>query len=62
LTENAPYIYICDDDDIILLCHAYKFNVVKEYDDIVKPRPNPEGFVYTSWKEREGGGMEGRKQ
>jgi len=24
-------------------------------------RPNPEGFVY-SWKEREGGGMEGRKQ
>jgi len=25
-------------------------------------RPNPEGFVYTCWKEREGGGMEGRKQ
>jgi len=25
-------------------------------------RPNLEGFVYTSWKEREGGGMEGRKQ
>jgi len=25
-------------------------------------RPNPEGFVYMSWKEREGGGMEGRKQ
>jgi len=25
-------------------------------------RPNPEGFVYISWKEREGGGMEGRIQ
>jgi len=25
-------------------------------------RPNPEGFVYVSWKEREGGGMEGRIQ
>jgi len=25
-------------------------------------RPNPEDFVYTSWKKREGGGMEGRKQ
>jgi len=25
-------------------------------------RPNPEGFVFMSWKEREGGGMEGRKQ
>jgi len=25
-------------------------------------RPNPKGFVYMSWKEREGGGMEGRKQ
>jgi len=29
---------------------------------IVVLRPNPEGFVYTSWKEREGGGMDGRKQ
>jgi len=25
-------------------------------------RPNPEGFVYMSWKEREGGDMEGCKQ
>jgi len=25
-------------------------------------RPNPEGFVFMSWKEREGGGMVGRKQ
>jgi len=25
-------------------------------------RPNPEGFVYMSWKQREGGGMEGRIQ
>jgi len=25
-------------------------------------RPNSEGFVYMSWKEREGWGMEGRKQ
>jgi len=25
-------------------------------------RPNLEGFVYMSWKEREGGGMKGRKQ
>jgi len=25
-------------------------------------RPNPESFVYMSWKEREGGDMEGRKQ
>jgi len=25
-------------------------------------RPNPEGFVFMSRKEREGGGMEGRKQ
>jgi len=25
-------------------------------------RPNPEGFVYISWREREGGGMEERKQ
>jgi len=25
-------------------------------------RPNPEGFIFMSWKEREGGGMEGRKQ
>jgi len=24
--------------------------------------PNPEGFVYMSWKEREGESMEGRKQ
>jgi len=25
-------------------------------------RPNSEGFVYISWKEREGGGMKGRIQ
>jgi len=25
-------------------------------------RPNPEGFVYISWKEREGGGTEERIQ
>jgi len=25
-------------------------------------RPNPEGFVRINWKEREGGGMEGRIQ
>jgi len=25
-------------------------------------RPNPEGFLYISWKERKGGGMEGRIQ
>jgi len=25
-------------------------------------RPNPEDFVYMSWKEREGEGMEGHKQ
>jgi len=30
--------------------------------EIILFRPNPEGFVYTSWKEREEGGMEGRKQ
>jgi len=24
-------------------------------------RPNPEGFVYISWKKRKGGGTEGRK-
>jgi len=25
-------------------------------------RPNPDGFVCINWKEREGGGMEGRIQ
>jgi len=25
-------------------------------------RPNPEGFVYMSWKKKEGAGMEVRKQ
>jgi len=29
---------------------------------LVVLHPNPEGFVYMSWKEREGRGMEGRKQ
>jgi len=27
-------VYIDEDEMIILLCHPYKFNVVKEYDDI----------------------------
>jgi len=34
----------------------------QRYDSKYVLRPNPEGFVFMSWKEREGGGMEGRKQ
>jgi len=29
---------------------------------LIMLRPNPKGFVYMSWKERDGGDMEGRKQ
>jgi len=34
LEEIRDNIYIDDDEDIILLCRTYKFNVVKEYEDI----------------------------
>jgi len=36
------------------------FFISSEYIELL--RPNPEGFVYTNWKEREGEGMKGRKQ
>jgi len=29
---------------------------------IARRGPNPEGFVYISWKKRQGGGIEGRIQ
>jgi len=35
--------------------------IIKKFKKIVL-RPNPEGFVCMNWKEREGGGMEGRIQ
>jgi len=37
-------------------------DIPKEIWILLLLRSNPEGFVYISWKERERGGMEGRKQ
>jgi len=52
---------------ILFKFHAYIsiinfIQILMNFNPNVVLHPNPEGFIYMSWKERKGGGTEGRKQ